>query len=185
MGRGPVCQSDRQGAGRRDPQRGDRQGSPAGPVESQRRGGGSRPGTRGKTRRRRAGARAKAGTRAGARAEAQTRCRSRPGTDPRARAASGHLQPPTHRSGGPASAAAALGQRDQPRGAGLGARGQKRARKLTLMELTERTCKWPIGDPATDKFWFCGLPSVPGKPYCEAHVGVAFQPMSSRRDRRR
>lgn len=62
---------------------------------------------------------------------------------------------------------------------------EKKARKLTLMELTERTCKWPIGDPATDKFWFCGLPSVAGKPYCEAHVGVAFQPMSARRDRRR
>ena len=62
---------------------------------------------------------------------------------------------------------------------------EKKARKLTLMELTERTCKWPIGDPATDKFWFCGLPSQAGKPYCEAHVGVAFQPMSARRDRRR
>ena len=62
---------------------------------------------------------------------------------------------------------------------------EKRARKLTLMELTERTCKWPIGDPATDKFWFCGLPAQAGKPYCEAHVGVAFQPMSARRDRRR
>ncbi len=62
---------------------------------------------------------------------------------------------------------------------------EKRAKRLTLMELTERTCKWPIGDPATDDFWFCGLPSVAGKPYCEAHVGVAFQPMSARRDRRR
>ena len=62
---------------------------------------------------------------------------------------------------------------------------EKKARKLTLMELTERTCKWPIGDPATDDFWFCGLPVQPGKPYCEAHVGVAFQPMSARRDRRR
>ena len=62
---------------------------------------------------------------------------------------------------------------------------EKRARKLTLMELTERTCKWPIGDPATEDFWFCGLPSLSGKPYCEAHVGVAFQPMSARRDRRR
>jgi GcrA cell cycle regulator len=62
---------------------------------------------------------------------------------------------------------------------------EKHAKKLTLMELTERTCKWPIGDPATDDFWFCGLPSVAGKPYCEAHVGVAFQPMSARRDRRR
>lgn len=62
---------------------------------------------------------------------------------------------------------------------------EKRARRIPLMELTERTCKWPIGDPATEDFWFCGLPSVPGKPYCEAHVGVAFQPMSARRDRRR
>lgn len=62
---------------------------------------------------------------------------------------------------------------------------EKKSRKLSLMELTERTCKWPIGDPATDKFWFCGMPSQPGKPYCETHVSVAFQPMSSRRDRRR
>ncbi len=62
---------------------------------------------------------------------------------------------------------------------------EKHAKKISLMELTERTCKWPIGDPATEDFWFCGLPSQQGKPYCEAHVGVAFQPMSARRDRRR
>jgi GcrA cell cycle regulator len=62
---------------------------------------------------------------------------------------------------------------------------EKTARKLSLLELTERTCKWPIGDPATDDFWFCGLPVKPGKPYCEAHVAVAFQPMSARRDRKR
>ena len=62
---------------------------------------------------------------------------------------------------------------------------EKKAKKLSLMELTERTCKWPVGDPATEEFWFCGLPVQQGKPYCEAHVGVAFQPMSSRRDRRR
>ncbi|WP_316015835.1 GcrA family cell cycle regulator [Roseobacter sp. HKCCA0434] len=61
---------------------------------------------------------------------------------------------------------------------------EKHAKKLTLMQLTERTCKWPIGDPATEEFWFCGLPCQPGKPYCEAHTAVAFQPMSSRRDRR-
>ncbi len=62
---------------------------------------------------------------------------------------------------------------------------EKKAKKIGLMDLTERTCKWPIGDPATDEFWFCGLDAQAGKPYCEAHVGVAFQPMSSRRDRRR
>ena len=62
---------------------------------------------------------------------------------------------------------------------------EKNAKKIGLMDLTERTCKWPVGDPATEQFWFCGLPVKQGKPYCEAHVGVAFQPMSSRRDRRR
>ncbi len=62
---------------------------------------------------------------------------------------------------------------------------EKSAKRISLMELTEKTCKWPVGDPATDDFWFCGLAVQQGKPYCEAHVGVAFQPMSSRRDRRR
>lgn len=62
---------------------------------------------------------------------------------------------------------------------------EKKAKRIGLMELTERTCKWPVGDPATEDFWFCGLPVQAGKPYCEAHVGVAFQPMSARRDRRR
>jgi GcrA cell cycle regulator len=61
---------------------------------------------------------------------------------------------------------------------------EKSAKRLTLMELTERTCKWPVGDPATPNFWFCGHAVQQGKPYCEAHVAVAFQPMSARRDRR-
>jgi GcrA cell cycle regulator len=62
---------------------------------------------------------------------------------------------------------------------------EKTARRVTLMDLTERVCKWPIGDPTDPEFRFCGLPSQPGKPYCSAHVAVAFQPMSSRRDRDR
>lgn len=62
---------------------------------------------------------------------------------------------------------------------------EKIARRITLLELTERTCKWPIGDPNDADFAFCGLGCVPGKPYCQYHVAVAFQPMSSRRDRAR
>ena len=62
---------------------------------------------------------------------------------------------------------------------------EKMAKKLDLLSLTERTCKWPIGDPTEERFHFCGLPSVAGKPYCEHHVAVAFQPMSTRRDRAR
>jgi GcrA cell cycle regulator len=62
---------------------------------------------------------------------------------------------------------------------------EKTARRVSLLDLTERVCKWPIGDPTEPNFHFCGLPAVPGKPYCAAHVTVAFQPMSSRRDRDR
>jgi len=61
---------------------------------------------------------------------------------------------------------------------------EKKSKKLSLMELTERTCKWPIGDPATEKFWFCGHTAEPGKPYCETHIEIAFQPVASRRERR-
>ncbi len=61
---------------------------------------------------------------------------------------------------------------------------EKNAKKLSLMEITERTCKWPIGDPATTEFWFCGHPAESGKPYCATHVAIAFQPVSTRRDRR-
>lgn len=66
----------------------------------------------------------------------------------------------------------------------LVAQAEKNARRLELMQLTESTCKWPVGDPATADFWFCGLPSEAGKPYCTAHAALAYQPMSARRDRR-
>lgn len=62
---------------------------------------------------------------------------------------------------------------------------QEKALRLSLMELTEKTCKWPIGDPATENFWFCGLPVLPGKPYCAACNGVAHQSTNVRRERRR
>ena len=58
------------------------------------------------------------------------------------------------------------------------------SKKISLMELTERTCKWPIGDPATDTFWFCGHESEPGKPYCKTHISIAFQPITQRRSRK-
>ena len=59
------------------------------------------------------------------------------------------------------------------------------AKKLSLLELNERTCKWPIGDPSKGEFYFCGHAAAPGKPYCSSHVAAAYQPMSSRRDRDR
>ena len=53
--------------------------------------------------------------------------------------------------------------------------------KLKLTQLTERTCKWPVGDPMHDDFHFCGHEAEEGRPYCEYHSGLAFQPASERR----
>ncbi|MEN0040970.1 MAG: GcrA family cell cycle regulator [Pseudomonadota bacterium] len=58
------------------------------------------------------------------------------------------------------------------------------SRKLTLMELTENTCKWPTGDPTLPGFSFCGQKTADEKPYCEFHNKLAFQPPSERRRRR-
>ena len=61
---------------------------------------------------------------------------------------------------------------------------EMKSKKISLMDLTERTCKWPIGDPATDSFWFCGHEAEPGKPYCKTHISIAFQPLTQRRSRK-
>ncbi len=53
--------------------------------------------------------------------------------------------------------------------------------KLTLLHLTEQTCKWPIGDPGTPSFHFCGQRPELGLPYCAAHARIAYQPTHDRR----
>lgn len=45
----------------------------------------------------------------------------------------------------------------------------------SLLELNEKMCKWPYGDPKKDGFHFCGDRSVPGMPYCSTHVEMAYQ----------
>ncbi|MFD0917060.1 GcrA family cell cycle regulator [Pseudahrensia aquimaris] len=58
------------------------------------------------------------------------------------------------------------------------------SKKLTLLEITEFTCKWPHGDPTMPGFSFCGHKTKDDKPYCEFHNKLAFQPPSERRRRR-
>ena len=55
------------------------------------------------------------------------------------------------------------------------------AKRLSIEKLTERTCKWPIGDPGHDDFHFCGHDSLEGVPYCEYHASVAYQAPDARR----
>ena len=56
--------------------------------------------------------------------------------------------------------------------------------RCSLLELNESKCRWPIGDPGTPEFFFCGGVPVEGLPYCNYHSRVAYQPAAARRDRR-
>lgn len=53
--------------------------------------------------------------------------------------------------------------------------------RVTIMELREAMCRWPIGDPTTSEFRFCGARSPGGGPYCGYHAQVAYQPAQDRR----
>ena len=52
----------------------------------------------------------------------------------------------------------------------------------SLEELTEETCKWPIGHPNEEKFYFCGRKPEGEFPYCKLHVLYAFQPKNQKED---
>jgi GcrA cell cycle regulator len=53
--------------------------------------------------------------------------------------------------------------------------------RKTLLQLNERTCRWPIGDPGGADFFFCGGETANELPYCSYHSRVAYQPASERR----
>lgn len=53
--------------------------------------------------------------------------------------------------------------------------------RVTLMDLREATCRWPIGDPLSPDFHFCGARSPIGVAYCESHAQIAYQPTHDRR----
>ena len=51
-----------------------------------------------------------------------------------------------------------------------------------LEELTDETCRWPIGHPYEKKFYFCGRKPMPKFPYCQLHVLYAFQPKNAKEE---
>lgn len=53
--------------------------------------------------------------------------------------------------------------------------------RVTIMELKENMCRWPMGDPANTDFRYCGLKTDTGVPYCGYHCRIAYQPAGERR----
>lgn len=53
--------------------------------------------------------------------------------------------------------------------------------KATVSTLSKNMCRWPVGDPSSDDFHFCGQAAATGKPYCAYHAHMAFQPSGTTR----
>lgn len=90
----------------------------------------------------------------------------------------------------PSGAAPASARSDPPAPAPVVAPGARpaaparpRGGRVTLLDLNDRICKWPIGHPDEPDFHFCGKPVSPGFPYCPDHCLVAYQAQQPRRDR--
>jgi GcrA cell cycle regulator len=52
--------------------------------------------------------------------------------------------------------------------------------RVTIVELKEAMCRWPLGDPTSPDFRYCGSPVASG-PYCAYHGRLAYQPAQDRR----
>ena len=51
-----------------------------------------------------------------------------------------------------------------------------------LEELEDKNCRWPIGHPNEEKFYFCGRSPIEGFSYCKLHVLYAFQPKNQKEE---
>ncbi|MFO6448303.1 GcrA family cell cycle regulator [Erythrobacter sp. NE805] len=58
------------------------------------------------------------------------------------------------------------------------------AGKTTLLDLSDKVCRWPMGHPGEPDFHFCGEQVNPGFPYCVEHCGRAYQAQLPRGVRR-
>ena len=51
-----------------------------------------------------------------------------------------------------------------------------------LEELDESSCKWPVGHPNEETFYFCGRTSLKDFSYCKLHLLYAYQPKGKKED---
>ena len=51
-----------------------------------------------------------------------------------------------------------------------------------LEQLDDSSCKWPIGHPDEESFYFCGRTSLKDFSYCKLHLLYAYQPKGKKED---
>ncbi len=83
----------------------------------------------------------------------------------------------------PAPPAPAVARKPAPAPAPRAIPPAKGGGKTTLLDLSDKICKWPIGHPGEVDFHFCGKAVQAGFPYCGEHCAIAYQAQLPRRDR--
>ena len=53
-------------------------------------------------------------------------------------------------------------------------------RRVRFEEIRELACRWPLGDPRTGEFAYCGLMALRGRSYCAGHCRMAYRPPEAR-----
>jgi len=48
-------------------------------------------------------------------------------------------------------------------------------RRVSFEEIREFACRWPLGDPRSGEFAFCGLAPAKGESYCAGHCRMAYR----------
>jgi GcrA cell cycle regulator len=52
--------------------------------------------------------------------------------------------------------------------------------KVGFEDIREDACRWPIGDPTSEEFVYCGIQTAKGRSYCAGHCRMAYKPPNSR-----
>jgi len=53
-------------------------------------------------------------------------------------------------------------------------------RRVRFEEIREFACRWPLGDPGSGEFAYCGLEPAMGRSYCPGHCQMAYRPPRAR-----
>ncbi len=62
-----------------------------------------------------------------------------------------------------------------PAGRSFGVAEIGEMRRLRLEDIRNSTCRWPLGDPRSGDFAYCGLTPVGGQSYCAGHCQMAYR----------
>ncbi len=54
-------------------------------------------------------------------------------------------------------------------------------RRVRFEDIRQFECRWPLGDPRSEDFAYCGLTPAEGRSYCAGHCRIAYRPPAARR----